>query len=66
MITPPSFFHAGLPVLMSLTASYSPQNYSFFAFVYVNINADPLLLHAGKNESSVLCQNGAGASWKTS
>lgn len=52
---------------MHLAASYSPQDYSLFVLVYLNIIADPLLLHPARNESSeVPCQSGTGQTWKTS
>lgn len=50
---------------MYSAASYSPQDYSLFVLVYINIIADPLLLHPARNESSkVLCQSGTGQTWK--
>lgn len=56
-----------LPVFMYSAASYSPQDYLLFVLVYINIIAEPLLLHPARNESSkVPCQSGTGQTWKNS
>ena len=56
-----------LPAFVYAAASYSPQDCLLFVLVYINIIADPLLLHPARNESSeVPCQSGTGQIWKTS